>query len=143
METLQRDFLWGGLGDEFKLHLVRWRNVREPLHNRGLGFRNLVLFNQAFLGKWLWRYALGRKVLWRRAIDNKYGSMWGRGGWCLNRVQGPYRVCLWKSIRKGWDSFHRNISFKVGDDSSSKFWHDPWCNGPPLKEIFPETHGIA
>lgn len=79
METLQRDFLWGGLGDEFKLHLVRWRNVREPLHNRGLGFRNLVLFNQAFLEKWLWRYALERKVLWRRVIDSKYGNM-GEGG---------------------------------------------------------------
>jgi hypothetical protein len=24
IEKLQRDFLWGGVGDEFKFHLVSW-----------------------------------------------------------------------------------------------------------------------
>jgi hypothetical protein len=24
LEKLQRDFLWGGIGDEFKFHLVNW-----------------------------------------------------------------------------------------------------------------------
>ena len=48
-------------------------------------------------------------------MDAKYGIIWvcvwvgfffwggggGGQGWCSNRVQGPNRVCLWKSIRKG------------------------------------------
>lgn len=34
-------------------------------------------------------------------------------GWCPNLVQGPYGVCLWKSIRKGWDVFCGCVSFKV------------------------------
>ena len=29
------------------------------------------------------------------------GGGGGGLGWCSNRVQGPNRVCLWKSIRKG------------------------------------------
>ena len=102
IEKLQRDFLWGVLGDEFKYHLVSWRNVCEPLQNGGLGVRNLVLFNQALLGNWLWRY-VEREALWRRVIDTKCGSLWG--GWCSNSVQGPYGFCLWKSIRKGWEKF--------------------------------------
>jgi len=27
LEKIQRDFLWGGLGDEFKNHLVSWSKV--------------------------------------------------------------------------------------------------------------------
>ena len=51
---LQRDFLWGGLGDEPKFHLVDWSRVCSPLSSGGLGIRNLRTFNFALLGKWLW-----------------------------------------------------------------------------------------
>jgi hypothetical protein len=27
IEKLQRDFLWGGVGEEFKYHLVKWSKV--------------------------------------------------------------------------------------------------------------------
>jgi hypothetical protein len=27
IEKIQRDFLWGGLGDKIKFHLVNWSNV--------------------------------------------------------------------------------------------------------------------
>jgi hypothetical protein len=27
IEKIQRDFLWGGVGDEFKFHLVNWSKV--------------------------------------------------------------------------------------------------------------------
>ena len=53
IEKLQRDFLWGGIGDEPKFHLVHWKKVCEPLQNGGLGIRNLTIFNKALLGKWL------------------------------------------------------------------------------------------
>lgn len=54
----------------------------------GLGICNLISFNQALLGKWLWQYTSGRDALWRIVIDTKYGSVWG-GGWCSNIVRGP------------------------------------------------------
>ena len=31
IEKLQRDFLWGGLGEEFKFHLVNWDSVCAPI----------------------------------------------------------------------------------------------------------------
>ena len=68
-----------------------------------LGIHDLGLFNQALLGKWLWRFAMERDALWRTVVDAKYGSMWG--SWCSNSVQEPYEFCLWKSIRKGWDGY--------------------------------------
>ena len=48
---LQRDFLWGGLGDESKFHLVDWSTVCTPLASGGLGIMNLRTFNVALLGK--------------------------------------------------------------------------------------------
>jgi hypothetical protein len=51
LEKIQRDFLWGGLGEEFKFHLVNWKQICTPIQIGRLGIRNLVLFNQALLGK--------------------------------------------------------------------------------------------
>jgi hypothetical protein len=31
LEKLQRDFLWGGLGEESKIYLVRWSKVCSPI----------------------------------------------------------------------------------------------------------------
>jgi hypothetical protein len=51
IEKLHRDFLWGGLGDEFKYQLVNWSKVCSPITEGGLGIRNLRIFNKALLGK--------------------------------------------------------------------------------------------
>ena len=66
MEKLQRNFLWTGIGDGHKIHLVNWSKVCRPVKNGGLGIRCLRRFNFALLAKWLWRYGLENDALWRR-----------------------------------------------------------------------------
>jgi hypothetical protein len=51
IEKIQRDFLWGGMNDEFKYHLVEWDKVCTPIDEGGLGIKNIRKFNQALLGK--------------------------------------------------------------------------------------------
>ena len=36
LEKLQRDFLWSGLGEEFKYHLVSWSKICDPICSGGL-----------------------------------------------------------------------------------------------------------
>jgi hypothetical protein len=79
LEKLKRDFLWSGMGEELKFHLVSWPKICEPICSGGLAIRNLRRFNQALLGKWLWHYGCDCEALWRRVVDAKYGSLWG--GW--------------------------------------------------------------
>lgn len=44
LERLQRDFLWSGLGEESKLHLVSWDKICWPYQNGGLAVRKLIFF---------------------------------------------------------------------------------------------------
>ena len=50
IERLQWNFLWGSLGDDPKIHLVKWASVCAPISLDGLGIRKLSLFNEALLG---------------------------------------------------------------------------------------------
>lgn len=77
IEKLQRDFLLGEIGEEFKYHLVNWAKVCSLISEGGLGIRNLRMFNFALLGKWLRRYGTERDVWWRVVVNSKYGGSWG------------------------------------------------------------------
>jgi hypothetical protein len=141
IEKLYRDFLWGGLGDDFKYHLVCWSLVCTPIPEGGLGLRNLRMFNQALLGKWLWRYEHEKEALWRSVVDAKFGSV--RAGWCSLDPPGSHGVGLWKFIRKGWSSFSRHTKLILGNGSRIRFWDDLWVGEMPLKEAFPGLYDIA
>ena len=112
---LQQNFLWSGLGDEPKFHLVNWATICAPLSSSGLGIRNLRFFNVALLEKWLWRFGHERDALWRQVIKVKYGCDWG--GWCSSSFSSPYGVSLWKNIRQEWPS----LSLYIGGSSKSFF----------------------
>ena len=99
MEKLQRDFLWTGIGDDRKIHLVNWSKVCRLVKNGRLGIRCLRRFNYALLTKWLWRYGWENDALWRRVVGAKYRNEWGV--WCSKYVSRTYGVCLWKFIRSG------------------------------------------
>jgi hypothetical protein len=141
IEKLQRDFLWGGIGEEYKYHLVRWDKVCSPISEGGLGFRNLKTFNHALLGKWLRRYGSKRDAWWRVVVDSKYGSL--RGGWCSLEPTGSFGVGVWKNIKKGWVSFYHYTRFVMGDGSKISFWHNLWCGDTVLKVAFPALFNIA
>jgi hypothetical protein len=88
----------GELGEEFKYHLVSWTKVYMLIFEGGWEIRNLLRFNHALLGKWLWSYKLGRETWWIVVVDSKYGSTWE--GWCSSEPIEVYRVDLWKNIRR-------------------------------------------
>jgi hypothetical protein len=71
IDKIQRDFLWGGLGEGKKFHLVNWIQICQPLNLGCLGIRNLRIFNRALLWKWLWRFGNEREALWRQVILSK------------------------------------------------------------------------
>uniref|UniRef100_A0A2N9IF07 Reverse transcriptase zinc-binding domain-containing protein n=1 Tax=Fagus sylvatica TaxID=28930 RepID=A0A2N9IF07_FAGSY len=141
IDKIQRDFLWGGIGDGKRFHLINWHQVCQPLKFGGLGFRNIRIFNQALLGKWLWRYGTETDAFWRSIIFSKYGD--SQGGWITREVHGPHGVSLWKHIRKDWGRFARHVYVEVGDGAKTRFWTDSWCGQGSLKDGYPELYRIA
>ena len=97
IKKIQRNFLWGSTEDVDKFHLVKWEVVCSPFSSGGLGIKNLRKFNEALLGKWLWRFGTEREALWRKVVVTKYGIL--AGGWMSNIPTGPHGVGLWKLIR--------------------------------------------
>jgi hypothetical protein len=80
IKKLQLDFLWGGIDEQFKYHLVSWSKVCAPISEGGLGIKSLVMFSCTLLGKWLGQYGIERDAWWRVATDSKFANLWG--GWC-------------------------------------------------------------
>uniref|UniRef100_A0A2N9IL89 Reverse transcriptase zinc-binding domain-containing protein n=1 Tax=Fagus sylvatica TaxID=28930 RepID=A0A2N9IL89_FAGSY len=141
IERLQRNFLWGGMGEEFKHHLMGWDKVCTPKEKGGLGVRNLTLFNKALLGKWLWRFGLEEHHLWRRVLVAKYGVE--LGGWRTSRIRGPHGCGVWKGIMLGWDEYFWNIEFVVGLGTRIRFWQDKWCGDMALMDRFPTLYACS
>jgi hypothetical protein len=141
IEKLQRDFLWGEIGEDFKYHLLSWSKVCTPISEGGLGIRNLLMFNRTLLGKWLWQFGIERDVWWRVAVDSKFDSLWG--GQCSLWPVGGFGVGLWKNIMKWRETFPSFARFEVGDEVRTKFWHNLWYGDTVLNEVFPDLFGIA
>ena len=80
-----------------------------PVEVGGLGLRKIRLFNQALLGKWLWRFGNEVTGLWRQVIAFKYGEASGR--WCTRDVRGTHGCGMWKNIRKGAESFFGHVLY--------------------------------
>ena len=136
LERVQRNFLWGSSKECFKYPLVAWEKTCLPLELGGLGIRKLVSFNQALLGKWLWRYSHEANHLWWRVIAMKHGE--GKGRWSTKVCTRAHRCGLWRNISEWWVSFSKHLSFVVGDGSRILFWHDKWIEDNSLKNLYPE-----
>ncbi len=141
IEKLQREFLWGYMGDDVKFPLVNWKTVCQPVSRGSLGIKNHAVLNQALLGKWLWRFVVKHDTLWKQVVVTKYG--YETGSWCPGIVNGPYGMSLWKHIRQGWERFSPHLKFGLGCGSYIHFWLDIWCGEDTLSRAFPLLFRIA
>ncbi|GJV59540.1 hypothetical protein Tco_1465640 [Tanacetum coccineum] len=58
LESIRRNFFWGGNSDTKKIAWIAWDKVIGPREKGGLGIGSLNIFNQAMLAKWWWRFLL-------------------------------------------------------------------------------------
>ncbi|RVX20328.1 Transposon TX1 uncharacterized 149 kDa protein [Vitis vinifera] len=141
IERLQRDFLWSGIGEGKKDHLVRWDVVCKPKEIGVLGFGNISLRNLALLGKWLWRYPREGSALWHQVILSIYGSH--SNGWDANTIVRWSHRCPWKAISQVFQEFSSFTRFVVGNGERIRFWEDLWWGDQPLGSQYPSLFRVV
>ncbi|GKB97818.1 hypothetical protein Tco_0983955 [Tanacetum coccineum] len=106
-----------------------------------LGVGGIHAKNLGLLGKWKWRFLTEKDALWRRVINDFYGSDGG-----FDSLPGSrYRHRTWYEILKAVDniknidpSFEGSFSLKISNGSNTMFWKDPWIyGGSRLKDLYP------
>ncbi|RVX12326.1 putative ribonuclease H protein [Vitis vinifera] len=105
-----------------------------------LGIRKIDLLNKALLGKWIWRFALEKEILWKKVIGVKCHEGFG---WRTNEARGMFGVGVWKEILKETNWCWDNIGFKVGEGTKVNFWTDQWYGNEALSQTFPQLFALA
>ncbi|RAL40354.1 hypothetical protein DM860_006424 [Cuscuta australis] len=72
IQAICRNFLWGSNAEYKRTPSVCWEEVCKPKMAGGLGFKNLVYWNQACNQGLLWDIASKKDILWVKWIHNRY-----------------------------------------------------------------------
>lgn len=146
LEGLRRAFIWGKSGSGHKIRWLPWEKIIKPKRIGGLGVGGLRDFNLSMLAKWNWRVKAEPDLPWAKVILAIHGSKRGEGLVpCKKSYTGVWKdIC---SVVKEFSDLGLNISARmmveVGKGDSIKFWKDPWLNGSPLKQLFPDLYNLS
>ena len=91
LEGMIKKFLWGGTSDVTKMHWVAWDKVATPKSDGGVGLSNLEDCNNALVLKWLWRFRIEYKSLWKKVIESVHAN--GRKWETYPMLQNSSGVC--------------------------------------------------
>jgi hypothetical protein len=143
LESLFKNFLWGGGEEARKIHWVKWKSICKPKEKGGLGIRDLRCFNLALLCKWWCRLKNESGYLWRLVIYQKNGQ----------DVEGSNRVSsisfrdlktvVNASRRGGIGWFDECLRKEIRDGKGTSFWLDPWIDELTLRHHFARLFDVA
>jgi ribonuclease HI len=119
------DFWWGIEDGRKKMHWKSWEWLSTPKSLGGMGFRDLVLFNQAMLGRQAWRLLTDPSSLCARVLKGRYFpncDVW-------DAAQPRSSSFTWRSICFGMQLVKDGARWAVGNGHAIKILADPWIPG--------------
>ncbi|KAL0287625.1 UNVERIFIED_CONTAM: putative mitochondrial protein [Sesamum angustifolium] len=117
---------------------VAWEQVCRPKEEGGLGFRNILVMNQALMLKHLWKLIQNdRKSIWADWII-KY-RLHKKTLWTFHCSTGSWG---WKKMIKLSPFFQRGLQYKV-DGLYFQLWQDIWHERGPLCVSYPQGPNVT
>ena len=120
IKSLVHKFWWGKKGDKRKVHWVKWDDLCQHKTQGGLGFKDLMMFNEAMLAKLAWRLLHDDNSLFYRVFKARFFP----NGTILEAKEAPSTLYAWKIILKGRDVINKGALWRVGDGKQIKIWAD-------------------
>ncbi|CAN0871761.1 LINE-1 retrotransposable element ORF2 protein [Linum grandiflorum] len=136
IEQIQNRFLWEGVSNSRKFHLVEWNLVKTDKARGGLGVLDVSLLNKALLSKWAWRFATELNSWWRVLINHKCKSEVSsfQSAWGLSAAGSSWWRWIVCESAMFW-----NFGFVDPGGGWVSFWHDFWVRGVRLSAVFPRV----
>ena len=124
IEMLIRKFWWRQRGERRKIHWQNWETLCKPKKEGGLGFKELVKFNDAMLAKQVWRLIHDKSSLFYRVFKLKYfpnGNIF-----YAKQSSGSF---VWKSILRVRKVISMGAKWRIEDGLSISVFSDNWIPG--------------
>ncbi len=116
-----RNFWWGADNGKRKTHWSSWEKLTKSKFCEGLGFRDMMPFNQALLSRQTWRLLTIHDNLCAKVSKAKYYP----NGSIIDTCFAGNASSGWKGIEYGLELLKKSIVWRVGNGRSICIWRDP------------------
>jgi len=127
-----RRFLWGGIANERKAHLVHWNSVTKPKELGGLGLCAMRQLNSVHLAKLGGRVMNEIDSLWTRALRSKYCKVRCRLEDISMKTTDSH---TWRGIAENINILCKGLGVVVGDGRTTHFWTRQWTGPKALIDL--------
>lgn len=113
---------WRNTNKTTSLHWRKWDILKLRREEGGLGFKDLMTFNTAMLGKQAWRISQGPNTLWTQLMKGLYFpncDFWQAG-------KGSRSSWGWQSLLAGRDAIAPQVMWVVGNEKHISIRDDRW-----------------
>jgi hypothetical protein len=121
-----RAYWWDSEKGKRKVQWIPWKTMVLPKALGGMGFKDLILFNQALLEKQAWHLITCPDNLCARVLRAKY---YPRGN-LLDTVTAWEASQTWRAIEYGLELLKQGAVWRVGNGNSIRIWRDNWLPRP-------------
>jgi hypothetical protein len=122
INAMMGKFWWGHQGNDLKIAWMPWSGLGRNKLSGGLGYRDLISFNNALLAKQGWRLTKFLGSLVGKIFQEKYYP----SGDFLGSFLGSRPSYAWRSIWEAKPLLKEGILRKIRDGSNIKIREDKW-----------------
>ena len=110
---------------------MKWDDTCQHKDQGGMGFKDLVMFNEVMLTKLTWRLLHVDNSLFYRVFKSRFFPR----GTIFEAKDSSSASYAWKSILKGRDVISKGAIWRVGDGKQIRIWGDNWLPSRNTAEI--------
>jgi hypothetical protein len=133
IKTLQRNFLWKGAKNEWKIALISWEKICKPKLKGGLGLRDPTILNKVLSAKIWWRWLKRPKDLWARLWRKKYVPNIAEKQ-LIRWNENTLGSLIWNAAKQIHSLIADHTFWEVQNGRKTSFWYDSWKQWPSLAQ---------